>query len=188
MTSTLRDEAKSMLEASGFHEHNMLVYPDLDTFRETYCMYASQHLQPKYNEIVLIASQYEPLDRVRDNLRGYGVDVEKHEKDGSLVIIDAVKGYQSDKDHLDAIKLCKSLVARGEKEGKAGVCSFGDMGSFFMYDRIPGMLRYEQSITPKPKIKLKAFCTYHAQDYANLTKEQKSTVAGSHYRKLLPGN
>lgn len=187
MTS-LSEETKGMLEASGFHEHNVLVYPDLDAFRETYCMYARQHLQPKYNEIVLIASQYEPLDRVRDNLRNYGVDVEKHEREGSLVIIDAVKGYQSDKDHLGTINLSKSLVTRAEREGKAGVCSFGDMGSFFMYDRTSEMLQYEHSVTPKPKVKVKAFCAYHAGDYANLTEEQKRAVAASHFRKLLPGD
>ncbi|SRR5690606_5810834 len=179
------EEAKSMIEASGFHEHNVLVYPDLDAFREIYCTYVKQHLQPKYDEIVLIASQYEPPNRVRDNLRNYGVDVDKHEREGSLVIIDAVEGYQSDKDHSGTINLSKSLVTRAEREGKAGVCSFGDMGSFFMYGKISEMLQYEHSITPKPKVKVKAFCAYHVGDYANLTEEQKRAVAASHFRKLM---
>ena len=85
--ASLDRETKSQLVASGFHEHNMLVYPDLDTFREMYCMYAKMHLQPKYNEIMLIASHYEPVGKVRDNLSDYGVDVDKHEKDGSLVTL-----------------------------------------------------------------------------------------------------
>ncbi len=184
MTS-LSDDAKIMIEASGFHEHNLLVYPDLDAFREMYCMYVRQHLHPKYDEIVLIASHYEPIDRVRDNLRSYGVDVDRYEREGSLVIIDAVKGYQSDKDHSGTINLSKSLVTRAEREGKAGVCSFGDMGSFFMYGKISEMLQYESSVTPKPRVRIKAFCAYHARDYATLTEEQKQAMAASHFRRLL---
>jgi KaiC/GvpD/RAD55 family RecA-like ATPase len=81
-------------------------------------MYAKVHLQPEYNEIVLIASQYEPPHKVRSNLSDYGVDVDRYEKDGSLIIIDSVKGSQSDKDHSGVINLCNLLVARTEKDGK----------------------------------------------------------------------
>ncbi|HEX7032010.1 MAG TPA: hypothetical protein VF172_03325, partial [Nitrososphaera sp.] len=115
----------------------------------------------------------------------YGVNVEKHEGEGSLVIIDAVKGYQNSKDHSGTINLGKSLVTRAEREGKAGVCLFGDLGSFFMYNRISEMLQYEHSIPPNPEVRIKAFCAYHAGDYAKLTEEQKRAVAGSHFRKVL---
>lgn len=166
----------------------MLVYPDIDTFREMYCMYTKVHLQPRYNEIVLVVTQYETVDKVRKSLRDYGVDVDRHEKNGSLVTLDGVKGYQSDKEHAGVLNLAKSLVERAEKECKAGVCVFGDVGSFFMFDRITELLHYELSIPPKPPIKLKAFCSYHADDYANLTDDQKKTLAGNHFRRLMPQN
>ena len=186
--SPFPQKVRAEIDASGFHEHNMLVYPDLDTFSETYCMYAKIHLHPKYNEIVLIVTQYQTIDNVRQNLRDYGVDVDKHENEGSLVIIDAVEGYQSDNDHSGVFKLAQSLVQRAEKEGKGGLCVFGDMGSFFMYDKIIELLQYELSIPQNPPIKLKAFCSYHAGDYGNLTEEQKETLAKNHYRRLIPQN
>jgi hypothetical protein len=151
-------------------------------------MYARLHLQPEYNEIVLIASQYETPDTVRSNLSDYGVDVDRYEKDGSLIIIDSVKGYQSDKDHSGVINLCKLLVAKTEKDGKIGVCAFGDIGSFFMYDRIVDIPKYELSIPPKPAIKLKTFCSYHAGDYANLSEDQKKTIAANHFRRVILQN
>jgi hypothetical protein len=173
-----------VLNASDFSEHNMLVYPDLDTFREMYCMYAKMHLQPRYNEIVLIVSQYETPDKIRNSMKDFGIDVEKHEKLGSLMIIDAVKGYHSGNDHSGVLNLAKSLVVRAEKEGKTGVCVFGDVGSFFMFDQITELLQYELSIPPKPPIKLKAFCSYHADDFARLTPVQKQTLEGQHFRKI----
>lgn len=187
-SSSVPRNIKSNIDASGFHEHNMLVYPDLDTFTETYCMYAKIHLQPQHNEIVLIVTQYQTIEKVRENLRGFDIDVDKHEKDGSLVIIDGIKGYQSDKDHTGVFKLAQSLVQRAEKKGKGGVCVFGDIGSFFMYDRITELLQYELSIPQKPPIKLKAFCSYHAGDYRRLTEEQKETLAKNHYRRFMPQN
>ena len=57
-----------------------------------------------------------------------------------------------------------------------------------MCDRIIELLQYESSIHPKPSIKLKTFCSYHADDYANLTVEQKKTIEGNHYRRLMPQN
>ncbi len=91
-----------------------------------YCMYAKIHLQPKYNEIMLIVTNYETPDKVKQNLSGFGIDTEAHEKDGPLVIIDAVKGYQIG-DINGVLKLAKSLVARAQKEGKQGVCTIGDI-------------------------------------------------------------
>ena len=86
---------RELMTESGFGEHNMLVYPDVETFKEMHCMYAKIHLQPKYNEILLIVTYYETHEKIKQNLRDYGVNAEAHEQDGSLMIIDAGKGYQS---------------------------------------------------------------------------------------------
>ncbi len=185
---TLTDRAKKeVLVESGFDEHNMLVYPDLETFREMYCMYAKIHLQSKYDEIMLIVTQYETPEKIRQNLMDFGIDVELHEKDGSLLIVDSVKGYQNG-DINGVLKLAQSLADRAQKEGKQGVCAFGDMGSFFMFDRLVELLQYELSIPPKPGIKLKAFCSYHIDDFSNLSPKQRQALEKNHYRRILPQN
>src|ERR687896_451033 len=55
--------------------HNLLVYDDLKTFREIYAR-CSRALLPQ-NEIVIIATQYETINSVKNNLQLAGVnDVE----------------------------------------------------------------------------------------------------------------
>lgn len=133
---------------------------------------------------MLIATQYETPDRVRQNLVDYGIDAEKYEKDGSLVIVDAVKGYQRG-DVNGVLKLAKSLAGRAEKEGKQGVCVFGDPGSFFMFDKLAELLQYELSMPHRFDVKIKAFCSYHAADFDRLTPGQKQAIEGDYYRKIV---
>jgi DcmR-like sensory protein len=142
---TLADRAKKeVLVESGFDEHNILVYSDLETFREMYCMYAKIHLQSKYNEILIIVTQYETPDKVRQNLMEFDIGAKLHEKNASLLIVDSVKGYQS-RDTNGILKLAESFADRAEKEGGQGVCAFDNMGSFFMFDRLVELLQYELS-------------------------------------------
>jgi hypothetical protein len=187
MTSLADKSKKEVLNDSSFGEHNMLVYPDLDTFKEMYCLYSKMHLEPQYNEIVLIVTNYEIPAKVRQNLKDFGIDADIKEKEGSLVIVDSVRGYQNG-DVNGVLKLAKSLVERAEKEGRQGVCVFGDMGSFFLFDRIMELLQYEISIPRRPEIKLKAFCSYHAGDYDRLTPEQRRTLENNHFRRIMPQN
>lgn len=181
--ATVEEAKKQVLGDAHFGDHSMLVYRDLDALREMYCAYCKAHLEPG-PEIVLIATQYETPDRVRQNLMAYGIDAEKCEKGGSLVIVDAVKGYQHG-DMEGVLKLARSLASRAEKEGKQGVCVFGDAGSFFMFDRLAELLHYEFSLPQRFNFKIKAFCSYHSADFDRLAPGQKQTVEGNHCRKIV---
>ena len=182
--ATAAEEAKrQVLGEACFGDHSMLVYRDLDAMRKMYCAYCKAHLEPG-SEIVLIATQYETPDRVRQNLVGYGIDAEKYQQAGSLVIVDAVNGYQHG-DTDGVIKLAKSLASRAEKEGKQGMCVFGDPGSFFMFDRLAELLHYELSLPQRFDLKIKGFCSYHAADFDRLTPDQKQAVEGNHCRKIV---
>jgi hypothetical protein len=178
----------NQVESSGFNEHNMLIYPDLNTFSETYVGYAKKHLNPHYNEIVVIVTHYQPIDKVLLNLSDAGIDVDHEQKAGNLVILDSVASYQADENHSYVLNLAKSLVKRAADEGKGGVCVFGDIGSFFLFDRIMELMQYEMSIPPRPGLKLKAFCCYHQGDYGRLSDAEKNTLAANHFRKIQPQN
>jgi hypothetical protein len=83
-----------------------MVYPDLMTLRGVYSHYTKMQLEHN-NEIVLILPYYETTNMVRltlsgettysengNNSFGYsGMDVNKYEKEGSLIIMDSLKGY-----------------------------------------------------------------------------------------------
>ena len=83
-----------------------MVFPDLMTLRGVYSHYTKMQLEDS-NEIVLILPYYETTGMVRLNLSGEtiynengnnpygysGIDVNKYEKEGSLIIMDSLKGY-----------------------------------------------------------------------------------------------
>lgn len=161
---------------SNFREHNLLIYPDLPSFRQIYSACTKQALDN--NEIVFLATTYDSFNRIEDALKSKGVSVEDDKKDGNLIIVDALKAYQIDT--YGAMNLAKDLVLRAAKDGKLGVFNLSDMGSFFLSERIGALLDYEQSVTKKIDLKLKAICSYHRDNFGMLAEEQQRVLLSSH--------
>ena len=166
------------IRQSNFHDHDIMIYPDLPTFRQVYSQATKEALER--NEIVFLATTYDSFQKVIDSLTQVGVSVSKEAKDGNLIISDAVKAYQIDV--LGAFKFAQSLVMRAAKDGKTGVFNISDLGSFFVADRIPTLLGYERSIPKKMDLEFKGICAYHEGDFANLSKEQQEIILSSHNR------
>jgi hypothetical protein len=137
------DEKKKLMEPGA---HNILIYNDLKAFREIYSQY-SRAVLPE-NEIVVIATQYDTISDVKNTLRLDGIDVEKYLRQETLFIIDAQQGYQ-DAGGSEIWKLYKSLISRAKKEDRRGVTFFGDLGSFFGFEKIEELMQYELSLPQK---------------------------------------
>ena len=86
--------AGSVWKTTNFHNHNMLVYPDLHTHRKIYFESAKQALDN--NEIVFLATTYDSFDRIKNSLTQAGISVNNETKESNLIILDAVKAYQID--------------------------------------------------------------------------------------------
>jgi hypothetical protein len=164
------------IRRSNFYDHNMLIYSDLSTFRKIYSECTRQALHS--NEIVFLATTYDPFDKVTDELRSKGISVDNETKDGNLVIVDAVRAYQIDT--YGAMKLGKSLVLRAVKEGKSGVFNMSDMGSFFLSERIETLVEYERSLRENKALKFKAICSYHKGNFGRLNDEQQNVLRSAH--------
>lgn len=164
------------IRRSNFLDHNMLIYSDLPTFRKIYSECTRQALHS--NEIVFLATSYDPFDKVTDELRRKGISVDNETKDGNLVIVDAVRAYQIDT--YGAVKLGKSLVLRAIKEGKSGVFNMSDMGSFFLSERMETLVEYERSLREKKDFKFKAICSYHKANFGKLNDEQQNVLRSAH--------
>jgi hypothetical protein len=166
------------IRQSNFHDHDIIIYPDLPTFRQVYSQATKEALER--NEIVFLATTYDSFQKVIDSLTQVGVSVNKEAKDGNLIILDAIKAYQIDV--FGAYRFAQSLVMRAAKNGKAGVFNISDLGSFFVADRIPTLLGYERSIPKKMDLEFKGICAYHEGDFANLSKEQQVIILSAHNR------
>ena len=165
---------------SNFHDHDMLIYPDLPTYRKIYSESAKQALDN--NETVLLITTYDSFDRIKDSMMQVDISVNNETKEGNLIILDAVKAYQIDT--YGAVKFVTTLVKQAERDGKAGVYALTEMDSFFIAERIATLLDYEISLQQKLDIRLKATCTYHKDDFSALLKEQQEIILSAHNRIL----
>jgi hypothetical protein len=180
-----------LLEAGG---HNLLIYNDLKTFREIYSQY-SRALLPK-NEIVVIATQYDTIDNVKNTLRlsggsnddNDGFDVERYLNQGTLFIVDAQQGYQKDADYRGMWRLAMNLISSAKKEGRQGVTWFGDFGSFFSFEKIEDMIEYELWLPQKnEEDRMKIVCCYHSKDFGKLNETQQQRLFDHHFQSFLIG-
>jgi hypothetical protein len=164
------------IRRSDFHEHNILIYPDLQSFRQIYSECTKQALDN--NEIVFLATTYDSFDRIEDALRGKQISVEDEKKNGNLIIVDAFRAYQIDIN--GAMNFAKDLVKRATQDGKEGLFNLSDMGSFFLSERIDRLIEYEQNVPKKMDFKFKAICSYHRDNFGMLTEEQQRALLLGH--------
>lgn len=187
-------------------ENGILVYPNMQTFREIYMQYAKDQLVAREEQkengvsnnddvyhnnnnrreeqllmprIILISTFYDTVNTVKHNLSAVGVDVQSHIEDGSLLIVDAFDGYYPNIDGMK--KLVVSLSERARKEGRIGVSVISNMGFFFLYDGAGDdseLINYETSLLPKTDGgNVRGFSCYHASDYKHLEDSQKKELA-----------
>ena len=194
-------------------ENGILVYPNMQTFREIYMQYAKDQLvareEQKENEdnnndhyrdnnnrrkeqspmprIILIATFYDTVNAVKHNLSAVGVDVQSHIDDGSLLIVDAFDGYYPNTDGMK--KLVATLSERARKEGRIGVSVISNMGFFFLYDGdgdASELISYETSLpSKKDGGNVRGFSCYHTRDYENLVDSEKKELLNQGQKKSL---
>ncbi len=164
------------IRRSDFQEHNLLIYPDLPSFRQIYSISTKQALDN--NEIVFLATTYDSFDRIEDALRSKQISVEDEKKNGNLIIVDAFRAYQIDIN--GAMNFAKDLIKRATQDGKEGVFNLSDMGSFFLSERIDRLVEYEQNVPKKMDFKFKAICSYHRDNFGMLTEEQQRVLLLGH--------
>jgi hypothetical protein len=187
---------ETMLQAE-YGSHYIIVYPDLSTLRRIYSKYSKIQLENK-NDIVLLLPFYETTESVRKILstsddvslgfcddRVSILDIRKHEKEGSLVIVDSKKAYFGSKT-VDIKVFVGMLIEHAKHSKKTGVCVIADMGAFFYLNKIQDLIKHETTLPPKFDLKLKAFCCYHGSDFAGyLTEEQKQDLLHHHGKAMI---
>lgn len=176
-------------------ENGIIIYPNLQTFREIYMQYVKDELAKEEEEegeeennstgnkqlmprIILIATFYETINSVKHNLNAEGIDVQRHIDNGSLVIVDAFRSYYPDINGMK--KLVASLSQRAGKEGRVGVSAIVDMGYFFLFGgdgRATELINYEASLAPKTiGSNVRGFSCYHGGNYNTLKDSQRKEL------------
>lgn len=172
------------LQDTEHGEHNILIYPDLKTLNEVISKHYKEALENR-NELGLFVTYYQSIAEVRKVLGRDGVDVAKYEQEGSLVLYDSVKGYQTSEGVYSIMALINMLFERVKRLGKSGMFGMADMGSFFLLQRIEQLLSYELSLPSIwDKMKLRSFCIYHEGDFSRMTEEERQALIDHHYKYI----
>ena len=172
-------------------ENSIIIYPNLQTFRQIYTKYVKDQLakedennskrnEPSLPRIMLIATFYETTDSVKHHLSAAGLqNIQSLINNGSLVIVDAFSSYYPNVDGMK--KLVASLSDRARKEGRDGVTAIVDMGFFFLFGgdgRATELINYEASLAPTTEGgNVKGFSCYHVGNYDTLKDDQKKELA-----------
>ena len=171
------------LRKSTIGSHVLVLYPDLLTLRDLYSFYAKSALFD--SQIVMILPYLETVDTVRRTLSddSANIDVTKHEKEQSLLILDSLKGYFGLQEGLIPFLIQTADFAK--KSGKS-LSVLSDMGSFFYYNKKDNLLQYEMSLPSRyEKINLKGFCAYHLRDFDVRFSEKERQDLIKHHGKTL---
>ena len=156
-------------------------------------------MQLENKNIVLLLPFYETTESVRKILstsddvslgfcddRVSILDIRKHEKEGSLIIVDSKKAYFGSKTVVDIKVFVGMLIEHAKHSEKIGVCVIADMGAFFYLNKIQELIKHETTLPPKFDLKLKAFCCYHGSDFSDyLTEEQKQNLLNHHGKEMI---
>ena len=172
-------------------ENSIIIYPNLQTFRQIYTKYVKDQLakedennskrnEPSLPRIMLIATFYETTDSVKHHLSAAGLqNIQSLINNGSLVIVDAFSSYYPNVDGMK--KLVASLSDRARKEDRDGVTAIVDMGFFFLFGGdgdASELINYEASLAPTTEGgNVKGFSCYHGGNYDTLKDDQKKELA-----------
>jgi hypothetical protein len=175
------------IKQSNFGEHNLILFEDYFTLNNILLEYCKTALE-SLNEMVILLPHNESVSNLFHGLKNIDLDVQKYKLQGSLVIVEAKKGYFSlTNEVVDIMIMIKMLLQRSNKLGKSGLTVFSDMGLFFNYNRIDDLIKHEARLflslsSSIYSNKMKIFCYYYITDFERLTENQKQGLLNNHSR------
>lgn len=179
--SNLRfEDAVEKISESNYGLHCLLIYPNLQTFRNFYKSYIKRQIAKK-NEIILFNPFYETVGTVRQNLSMGHVqplDEFAYDSDISLIIADSLNQYFG---KVSTSEFTQRLVKYAIEKRKDGVTIMGDMGSYFFKLMNKELLDYELSLPTQFNAPQKGLCIYNQLDFDDrLTEKQKQFMVDHH--------
>ncbi|HJT47663.1 MAG TPA: hypothetical protein VJ729_05730, partial [Nitrososphaeraceae archaeon] len=110
----------------------------------------------------------------------HGMNVSEYEKQGLLIIGDALERYFGEQ-NIDDKSFKINLVNNAKKIGKNGLSILGDMGAYHHRSKNEELIDYELSLPRKYEdVQLKGFCLYHQKDFDKFSDEHKQKLIEHH--------
>ncbi|MCP8306413.1 MAG: MEDS domain-containing protein [archaeon] len=145
--------------------HTMLIYVNKEEKREILFTFLKAGLD-KGEGAIYVTSEETP-QQIREAMQDFGIDVDKHEGDGSLKIIDYDGWYIRDGRVVvnDLIRNWKRVHEEMVRGGKTGLRAVGETHCFFEYGFLEELIIYEKNFSKMVlKLPITAISAYRIDD------------------------
>lgn len=141
--------------------HVLFLYRSSETKYRVLTDYIQAGLE-NHEAVVYIASEENP-DQVREAVKRFGIEVEKHEKTGALSFLEYNQFYIRDKKFRapTTINLIHKVHDEAIESGFLGCRAFGDMACFFKHNLVHELIGYERELRRVLDVPLIAVCAYN---------------------------
>ena len=153
-------------------DHNLIMYPDINSLRTIYSSHSKQSLQSQNNAVIILYN-YEIKASIVHALEELDIAVQCHEADRSLVILDADEIiFKLSIDNF--LQYLKTLEGLALKCGRNGIDVIIDMGSFRHLGKEQELLECERKFNSVFKdSKSSILCCYHEKDIKTIDVTQE---------------
>jgi DcmR-like sensory protein len=172
-----------LLCETRYGEHNIVIYPNLDSFKEIYTHLTKTRIENN-NDRVLLLPHYETSKSVQQALMELDIKAKEQIERGSLEIMDSQHAFFDPAQNF--VTTVEASAIDALRSSKSGVIAIADMGSFFHRQQLDGLISHECGICAQSESsKFTVFCCYHSRDFEKLTREQEAKLCENHYRNLF---
>lgn len=146
-------------------EHIILVFRSMEAKHDVLCNYLKIGLEN--GEAVVYITSDNNHNPIKDVLKRFGIDVEKNQKTGALVILGYDEFYIFDGkfDISTTKRLLRQIYDDVMEKGFKGCRVFGEMSCFFNYGLDHKLIEYERSLHRIFDIPIIGLCAYNADDF-----------------------
>lgn len=164
------------------HSHAVLFYTDIRAKREVVFPFLQKGLQNK--GVAVYATSHEPLEEVRDAMRRWGINVDEHEADRSLVICDH-QSFTTPDGRLNDLKIDQFLKDLVERGGPVKVAA--DPTLLVKRGMVDEVVRREQVLKRRLELPLTMVCAYEETVTDTRNGEFLIEMLRAHSYAVFPG-
>jgi hypothetical protein len=166
----------------------LLIYEDLETFREAY----ARIVQSIFNnsnadeDSILLLPYLESAETVMRYLQENEVDVSSARRTGNLTVIDSVKWFLTNK--TDPNRLLEDMTSIIKAQNKKSATIIRDLGCFFLGEKVNELVGMEISFPESARSVLTTICCIHGEDFERFNAQQKDALIKHHQCVLYVTN
>jgi len=162
-TNSVNEKVTHFVEELKPRDHVIFVYQSQEAKHSVLFHYLKAGL--KNGEAAAYVASEETPDQIREAMKRFGINVEKHERAGTLNIIEYTDIYiiNGRFDIKTTMSKWNKLHDEAVSKGLKGLRVTGEMSCFFEHNLVEQLVEYERSLHRVLELPMTAICAYQGQ-------------------------